>query len=379
MTIPELNIRSEDETVIALKDLYRQYGYKPYKMSRFESYELYAENKNFLVSDNVITFTDMTGKLMALRPDVTLSIIKNYKPSDGTQKLFYRENVYRTVKNVNDIREILQVGLECVGDVGLYETCEVLLLAARSLESISEHYIIDISHMGFISGLLSYAKADDKAASDIISCVKCKNTHDIYRICESSGISAEASEKLSEAASLWGSFESVLPVLKNISCCEDTDRAVSELEDIYRQLRAAGCADRFRIDMSVIHDIDYYDRIVFSGFIEGIPVNVLSGGRYDRLLERFRKRSNAVGFAVYLGLIEQYAPGNSEDSAETVIYYDDDSDTERLTRAVGDFTRDNRSISVRRLGKDEKTPDICEEVSGGGIYYINGRELERLC
>ena len=30
-----------------LRSLYRQYGYMPYKMSKFEEYELYALNKDF--------------------------------------------------------------------------------------------------------------------------------------------------------------------------------------------------------------------------------------------------------------------------------------------------------------------------------------------
>ncbi|MCE2604206.1 ATP phosphoribosyltransferase regulatory subunit, partial [Pseudomonas aeruginosa] len=60
-----------------LRGLYEQYGYKKYKMSKFEEYSLYVENKDFLASDKVITFTDLDGRLLALKPDVTLSIIKN--------------------------------------------------------------------------------------------------------------------------------------------------------------------------------------------------------------------------------------------------------------------------------------------------------------
>ena len=61
----------------SVQALYNRYGYRPYRMNKFEEYDLYARNKDFLISDRVITFTDLNGKLMALKPDVTLSIVKN--------------------------------------------------------------------------------------------------------------------------------------------------------------------------------------------------------------------------------------------------------------------------------------------------------------
>ena len=89
-------LKTEERAAITLRTLYSKYGYQPYKMSKFEEYDLYARNKDFLVSDSVITFTDTTGKLMALKPDVTLSIIKNYQDEPGvTQRVYYNENVYR--------------------------------------------------------------------------------------------------------------------------------------------------------------------------------------------------------------------------------------------------------------------------------------------
>ena len=72
----ELMQRSE-RIVLGLQQMYLDAGYTPYRMSKFEEYDLYADNKDFLISDNVITFTDTSGRLMALKPDVTLSIVKN--------------------------------------------------------------------------------------------------------------------------------------------------------------------------------------------------------------------------------------------------------------------------------------------------------------
>ena len=67
----------QERIVYQLKSLFETYGYAQYKMNKFEEYDLYARNRDFLLSDSVLTFTDFGGKLMALKPDVTLSIVKN--------------------------------------------------------------------------------------------------------------------------------------------------------------------------------------------------------------------------------------------------------------------------------------------------------------
>ena len=64
--IDEKLLKREERAVYALRALYRQYGYQPFKMSKFEEYDLYVRNKDFLVSDRIITFNDTNGRLMAL-------------------------------------------------------------------------------------------------------------------------------------------------------------------------------------------------------------------------------------------------------------------------------------------------------------------------
>ena len=88
------------KNMLALVNLFARYGYAQYKMSKFEAYDLYSKNKGFLVNDSVITFTDTNGKLMALKPDVTLSIVKNAdKALKSVEKLYYNESVYRVSKH----------------------------------------------------------------------------------------------------------------------------------------------------------------------------------------------------------------------------------------------------------------------------------------
>ena len=127
-------LRNEERAVFSLRHLYEENNYKYFKMSKFEEYDLYSKNKDFLVSDSVITFNDSDGRLLALKPDVTLSIIKNFKDGGGVQRCYYNENVYRISDTSHTYKEIMQTGLECIGDITENELFEVVLLALKVLK-----------------------------------------------------------------------------------------------------------------------------------------------------------------------------------------------------------------------------------------------------
>jgi histidyl-tRNA synthetase len=108
-------LKNEEAASLKLRSLYSGFGYNRFKMSKFEEYDLYVKNKDFLISDGIITFTDTNGKLLALKPDVTLSIIKNSSDDGGTKKLYHDENVYRISGDSKSFKEITQTGLDIVG------------------------------------------------------------------------------------------------------------------------------------------------------------------------------------------------------------------------------------------------------------------------
>ena len=68
-------LRPEELVSARLRALYQAWGYASYKVNRFEEYDLYMRNKSFLTDDHILTFTDTDGKLMALKPDITLSVV----------------------------------------------------------------------------------------------------------------------------------------------------------------------------------------------------------------------------------------------------------------------------------------------------------------
>lgn len=326
MIIETDNLKYDEQAVFLLRSLYSKYGYKQYKMRKFEEYDLYVRNKDFLISDSVITFTDTNGKLMALKPDVTLSIVKNTKDSDGSvQKVYYDENVYRVSKGTHSYKEIKQAGLECIGDVDTYCVCEVLSLAVKSLMTISESCVVDVSDLAILFALYDYIGLSYEARKRMTSLISDKNTHEMKRLCEDMSVSAESTALLEELISYNGTPDEILPRLKAMTEQIGAQAEFSEFESVVSSLDEE-LQSKLRIDFSVVSDINYYNGIVLKGFIDKIPDSVLSGGRYDSLMQSMSRKSKAIGFAVYIDMLERFNVKEREfDYAAVLLYSENDS------------------------------------------------------
>ena len=184
----DLSVLSKEELItLSLRALYKNSGYAPYKMSKFEEYDLYARNKSYLTSENVITFTDTDGRLLALKPDVTLSIVKNGK--DGREdKVYYNENVYRPDKGTKTFKEIMQTGLELVGEVGEEQIAQVIALACQSLDIISDDNVLELSNLDFVDGVIKNVGLSDAAAKEVMRALGQKNAAAISAIAKREGV-----------------------------------------------------------------------------------------------------------------------------------------------------------------------------------------------
>lgn len=334
--------RGSEEVLARLRSLYGQSGYSHYKMNKFEEYDLYANNKDFLISDSVITFTDGNGKLLALKPDVTLSIVKNSRDSDdGAEKLYYTENVYRVAKGSRNYKEIMQVGLECIGKVDGYCIYEVLKLALASLSEISPSNVLSVSHLGLLSEVIDAVGIPTEGKTDVLRCIGEKNLHELAAITESFGVPAERADIIAELVRLSGECGECLDKIRALLSGVVKKETLAEFSGVLESL-----ADQpsLRIDFSVVGDIRYYNGFVFKGYVREIPTGVLSGGQYDMLMRKMGRSSRAIGFAVYLDLIERYSDGGGQFDVDTVVIYDGTSTPREIGEVVEEIKKSGKSV-----------------------------------
>ena len=297
-------LQPKERASFALRALYEAAGCRKYHMGRFEEYSLYQANRSFLSSEQVITFTDLDGRLLALKPDVTLSIAKTAQPTPGeTLRYYYHENVYRPSAESHTFQEIGQMGLELLGEVGETQVRQAVSLAAQSLAQLGKPWVLEVSHMGYLFGLLDALGVPEASRAALLAKLRAKNLHELRAAASAAGLDEAGAEALAGLMQLCGRCEEVLPRVEAACRNQRMRAAAAELNAIAAELNGAGGS--IRLDMTLAGEMEYYNGLVFQGYLESLPRPVLKGGRYDLLMQKFTPGAGAIGFAVYLDELDR--------------------------------------------------------------------------
>lgn len=340
--INEALLKNEELAVYKLRSLYSKYGYTQYKMSKFEEYDLYVRNKDFLISDRVITFTDTNGKLLALKPDVTLSII-NHLGNSEIEKLYYNENVYRVSGESHRFKEIMQTGLECVGNIGIYEIAEVTALAVKSLEMIDENYQLDISHAGFVEAILKENDFSEDLLKKIGEFIAIKNEGAVTKLLKDGYINEKQASVL---YALMKNYSDISQIKIEITSFE-AQKAFDEFKSVLDTLSGLKLDEKVSINFSLANNMRYYSGIVFKGYVKGIPTGVLSGGQYDSLMKKLKKNASAIGFAVYMDSFERLNVSAPEFDVD-ILLISQNEDPKTILECVEKLSQNGETVLVRK-------------------------------
>ena len=294
----------KERASFALRALYEAAGCRKYHMGRFEEYGLYQENRSFLSSEQVITFTDLDGRLLALKPDVTLSIAKTAQPAPGeTLKYYYHENVYRPSAESHTFQEISQMGLEMLGAVDEEAVQQAVCLAAQSLEQLGQPWVLEVSHMGYLFGLFDALCVPEAARPGLLAALRAKNIHELRAAASAAGLEDAGADALTALLDLSGDYAAVLPKAEALCQNARMESAAAELRALAAPLAQAG--GTVRLDLTLAGEMEYYNGLVFQGYLRSLPRPLLKGGRYDLLMQKFTPRAGAIGFAVYLDELDR--------------------------------------------------------------------------
>ncbi len=361
-------LSEQERLVLVLRELYQGHGCIRFPMRRFEEYALYLENKSFLTSERVLSFTDGNGKLMALKPDVTLSIVKHARQGrESVEKLYYIESVYRASPTDHEFKEIEQIGVEYLGNVDRYATSEVMWLALESLRMTHREYVLDVSHMGLLVGLMNECGLDEETRREAFRLISQKNTHELRTVLLAKGLEEAMAERFTALLSLSGTVEEMLSKAAGLVLGAESNAALNELSQLYADLKALDMAKHVRLDFSIANDLDYYNGLVFRGYVMGAPRAVLSGGRYDHLMTKMGKDSDGFGFALYLDELNSLFTLPLRDEVDVLAHYSPEDDAAKVLAAVKEL----RDFGLRVLA----TSGDMSHVYAYRHYRFNGERF----
>lgn len=295
----------------ALLSLYKKRGYAEVVTPTVEFFDVFNVKNQVIPEENMFKLTDKSGRLVVLRPDNTTPMARiastRLKNAPRPVKLCYDQKVFRMPNGYSGVRsEFEQTGVEIIGGDRFKSDLECLTLAIESLKQLNAcmggaqtgAFRLEIGHAGFASALVNSLALDASEKELALDYVAAKNALAMDFLKERHENMETVIRLLRKIPRLFGGKE-VLDKAREL--CEnvpEAEEALDYLLCVYNALEKAGFADAVLIDLSIVHEMEYYTGLVFRGYIENIGEAVLGGGRYDTLLENFGTASPATGFGV---------------------------------------------------------------------------------
>lgn len=360
---------------LELRGLFERRGFRRVRVNTFEDYALYVENKNFFHAESVITFMDSAGKLLALKPDVTLSIVRGVSKKElpALEKLYYVDEVCRLSRENREYKMLGQIGVEIIGRTDGFANIEAVGLALDSLSIMSRDFVLDVSHLGFVSGLIEHMELGHEAKTKVIGGIHSKSPHDVAAALDYAGVTGDNKNRVLALCGVHGEFPPALAAAKELIICEQMADAWNELERLGSSLCKNGAAKRLRLDFSVVNDFDYYNGLIFLGYIEGVPNVVLTGGRYDNLMRKMGKNNDAIGFAVFLDDLNTYFKSEKRYDFDILVTYTQNCDYAALLEATGKLSAQGASV---RLESEESDLQAAGYTWGRMFRFEDGKLCE---
>jgi len=284
---------------------FTEWGYQPVETPVLEYLDVFTGAQNGFEEQSMFKLTDQEGRLLALRPDLTIPLARLCctKLRELEQvRLCYVGNAYQFAaqRERAGLREYTQAGVELLGPDCPAADSEVVALAIEALQQTGlQGFQIEIGQAEFFKGLMEDAglpqEEIDAAAMDVES----KNTLALEIRLQQAGVDETLKNRILELPLLYGGRE-VLARAREYSANPRCIRAIDNLEQVMDQLARYGVNQSVSVDLGMVPSLHYYTGIIFRGMVEDMGYPLLTGGRYNNLLRRFGKDMPATGFAVYI-------------------------------------------------------------------------------
>lgn len=238
----------------------------------------------------------------------------------------------------------MQYGVECIGHLDLYNLCEMVGLAADSLNNISSESVLNISHLEVVLSLLRNCNIEEMQRLQLLKFIEDKNAKGIQTMCNIMEIPDDVVAEILGLISAYGLLDMVIPKLKKQIKNSYALKYLDELEYIVKVVQSKTKV-KIIVDMSITTVyMNYYDGIIFKGFIRDISNSIVVGGQYNSLMRYFDRNISAVGFAIYLDYMEKV--NNAKHDIDIFILYNDGDDIREVYKKVNSLIDEGNSVSA---------------------------------
>ena len=361
-------------------------GFKEVETPAFEYFDVFSKGIGAYMQEKMIKFFDLKGRILSLRPDITVPIARMVGTLDmaagAPLRLFYIQDAYSAGGyTIAQRGEYTQAGAEYIGRAGSGADAEMIAMAIRMmLVSGVRDFKLDIGQVGYFKGIVEDMGLSDDNMEAIRSLVDSKNSIELEFTLDNLGISGDTKERIMALPGLFGGAE-VIAEAERLVSNETSLKALANLSEVYDALCKMGYSKYITLDLGMLHKLGYYSGVVFRGLTSELGFPVLSGGRYDTLLGEFGEPAPAIGFAMGIKriLITLERQGRLDEQTEeyTVIASDMDSIVQANTHA-DKLRKQGEKVIFLLDPTDDEIKAMSNDAQTAQIYsYKNGRLAPR--
>lgn len=310
----ECEIRRETEHNI--HEIFRSKGYTQLMTPGLEFYDVFHTKAEYFPQESLYKLTDSKGRLLVLRPDSTIPIARvvstRLKDAVLPLRLFYNQSVYRfepTLKGRSD--ETIQAGIELIGSYSHMADLELIATAIEVLSTCSDgNFSLEIGDAGVFKELMQELHATPEQAENIRYLIETKNYPALNDLLDAMG-NDKITVALKQLPSLFGG-EEVFEKASKLYSNARIDEILEDLKRTYEEISNVIGTGHLMVDLGMVHKQDYYTGVIIRGYLEGYGEEVLSGGRYNKLLADFGYDVPAIGFAVNVDAVSKILLKNTQ-------------------------------------------------------------------
>ncbi|MGN1402940.1 MAG: ATP phosphoribosyltransferase regulatory subunit [Ruminococcus sp.] len=315
------------ETEHKLHAIFRSKGYSELTTPGLEFFDVFQSESGHYPQERLYKMTDSKGRLLVLRPESTMPIARvvatRLRDASLPLRLYYNQSVYRfepALKGRSD--EITQTGIELLGSASYMADVEMITTAIEVLSACSDgSFSLELGDAGVFKELMRELNATPEERENIRYLIETKNYPALNDVLDTMGDS-RAAAALKKLPALFGG-EEVFEKASQLYSNQRIDEILMDLRKLYEDLSEVIGAGRLTVDLGMVNNADYYTGVIIKGYLEGYGEEVLSGGRYNKLLSDFGYDIPATGFAVNVDAVSNILRKKKDvavQPADAVIY-----------------------------------------------------------
>lgn len=362
--------------------IFKSRGYSELITPSIEFYDVFNHNSGYFPQERLFKLTDCKGRLLVLRPDNTVPIARivatRLKDTVLPMRLYYNQCVFTMEPSLKGrSAQTVQTGIELIGSSSKMADLEVISTAIEVLSSCSDgEFSLEIGDIRFFRELVDKLDATSEQKETIRDYIEAKNYPALNDMLDSIGKN-EITHALKRLPRLFGG-EEVFEKASKLFSDEKIDAVLESLKDLYNKVSAIIGSGRLTVDLGMVNRTDYYTGVIIKGYLEGYGEEVLSGGRYDKLIADFGYDVPATGFAVNVDAVTQVELKHKPVKAapvEVIVFAEKGFEMEALAKA-DELRKNGKKVEISLFDTIEETVKYAGEKDIAEVLTVNGKEAQ---